>query len=137
MQKKPPIFGISLNTNFLPTQLIYFMLRRQSRTFHILNANLALYSNSTESIKLIDEFIAPYISDIQSHLVHLSAKAQAIKKSTPEKNSLHFGKWNFPSLIRNILIFRKPLKNSLYFRKRKPSKTYISRNGTFQSKFNK
>ena len=63
-KKNTPIFGISLNTNFLPTQLIYFMLRRQSRTFHILNANLALYSNSTESIKLIDEFIAPYISDI-------------------------------------------------------------------------
>ena len=57
-------------------------------------------------------------------------KLGKIKKSTPKKNSLYFGKWNFLTLIlRNFLYFlnrklslyfgkRKPRKNSLYFRKR-------------------
>ena len=67
-------FGISFSSNFLPIQLIYGGKTEQSLprfkfpAEFSLSANPMHYSNTTESIKLIDEIIAPYLEiEIEKH----------------------------------------------------------------------
>ena len=66
-------FGILLNINFLPIQLIYAGKRAELTRYKFpdefgLSVNPTHYSNSTESIKLIDEIVALYLESERQNL---------------------------------------------------------------------
>ena len=68
------IFGIFLSANFLPMQLIYGSKFAQSfpkfkfpETFY-LNANPKHFSNTEESLKLLEGIIICYVKDKQEKL---------------------------------------------------------------------
>jgi len=62
-------FGITLSNTFLPLQLIYSGKTAQSfpkfkfPELFSLSANPKHFSNTTESLKLLDEIIIPYVKN--------------------------------------------------------------------------